>query len=72
MSWWKERVWQMGLAALLILAGAVLVYPAAAQAPVNQGLLWLGLILIFVGLAIPLLARLVEHDQEETGEEGEC
>jgi sterol desaturase/sphingolipid hydroxylase (fatty acid hydroxylase superfamily) len=68
MSWLKERVWQMGIGAVLILLGALLVYLGAAAAPVNNLLAWGGLGLIFIGLFIPLAIRFIEALQEEEGE----
>lgn len=72
MPWYQKRVWQMGLGALMVLAGAVLVYLAAAGEPVQSGLMWVGLGLIFVGLFVPLLTRVLEAAQEKEGERGEC
>jgi quinol-cytochrome oxidoreductase complex cytochrome b subunit len=71
MNWLKERVWQMGIGGLLVLLGALAAYWAAASEPVKAGLMWAGLISIFVGLAIPLVIRFFETLQEEKGEEGE-
>jgi uncharacterized membrane protein len=71
MAWFRERVWQMGLGALLILLGALLAYQSAAGEPVNNTLMWVGLGLIFIGLLIPLVTRFIEADQEKRGERGE-
>jgi uncharacterized membrane protein len=71
MAWIRERVWQMGLGALLILLGALLAYQSAAGEPVNSLLMWVGLGLIFIGLLVPLVTRFIEADQEKRGERGE-
>lgn len=71
MSWIHERVWQMGLGALLVLIGALLAYQAAARESVNSALMWVGLGLIFFGLLIPLITRFIESEQEKKGERGE-
>ncbi len=71
MPWYQKRVWQMGLGALIVLLGAFLVYTAAANEPVQIGLMWFGLILIFFGLSVPLLTRFLEAQQEKEGERGE-
>lgn len=71
MPWYKQRVWQMGLGALMVLAGAVIVYLAASES-VRTGLMWVGLVLLFLGLTVPLLTRIVEAQQEKDGERGEC
>ena len=71
MSWIHERVWQMGLGALLVLIGALVAYQASAGETVNSVLMWIGLALIFIGLLIPLITRFIEADQEEKGERGE-
>jgi hypothetical protein len=71
MPWYKQRVWQMGVGTLIVLLGAFGVYTAAADEPVQTGLMWFGLVLIFFGLAVPLLTRLIEAQQEKEGERGE-
>lgn len=72
MSWFRERVWQMGLGALLVLIGSLLAYQAAVGESTNDVLMWAGLVLIFLGLLIPLVTRFIEQDQEKKGERGEC
>ena len=71
MAWIHERVWQMGLGALLVLIGSLLAYQAAADEPVNGALMWIGLGLIFIGLLVPLITRFIEADQEKKGDRGE-
>lgn len=72
MDWLKKRVWQLGIAALLILAGALLIY-TAGTGEVNETLLWVGLGVTWVALAIPLLSKAFHSQatQEQKGEEGE-
>ena len=71
MAWIRERVWQMGWGALLMLIGTLLAYQAAADEPVDNALMWVGLGLIFIGLLVPLVTRFIEKDQEKHGERGE-
>jgi hypothetical protein len=69
MEWIKQRVWQLGIAILLALIASVLIYLAGVED--NPTLLWVGLILFFIALSIPLLAKIFEAVQEREGEEGE-
>jgi ABC-type Fe3+-siderophore transport system permease subunit len=69
MEWIKQRVWQLGIAILLALIASVLIYLAGVEE--NTTLLWVGLILFFVALSIPLLVKFFEAVQEREGEEGE-
>ncbi|MEW6117456.1 MAG: hypothetical protein AB1553_11205 [Nitrospirota bacterium] len=71
MKWYKQRVWQMGAGALMILFGAWLAYSAAAGEMTNTPLLWTALALIFFGLLIPLMAKALEAAQDKGGEENE-
>ncbi len=70
MEWIKKRVWQLGIAALLILIGALLLYNAGTG-DVNTTLLWVGLALVWIALAIPLLSKAFLSEEEKKGEEGE-
>lgn len=69
-EWIKQRVWQLGIAILLALVATVITYLASVNEQ-NTTIMWLGLILFFIGLSIPLLAKIFEAVQEEKGEEGE-
>lgn len=71
MAWYKERVWQLGIGALLVLAGTVVTYLSGAGETVSGPGVWIGLVLIFIGLAVPLIEKLVNEIQERQGEEGE-
>lgn len=68
MDWIRDRVWQLGIGALLVLAGAWLAYSAAAAESPRATSMWIGLALIFLGLLLPLVTRLVEHLQEDEEE----
>lgn len=70
MTWIRKRVWQMGIGTLLVLAGVVLAYTAGVD-DTNTTLLWAGLILAWVGLAIPLASMLFGEEEEEEAEEEE-
>jgi putative effector of murein hydrolase LrgA (UPF0299 family) len=69
MEWIKKRVWQLGLAILFVLIASVIIYTAGVED--SPTFLWIGLILFFFALSIPLLAKIFEAVQEKTGEEGE-
>lgn len=58
MHWVKERVWQMGLGAAVVLLGALLIYLSAASEPVNRTQMWSGLLLVFAGFLGPQFTRL--------------
>lgn len=70
MEWIKVRVWQLGIAIMFALTGAVIIYLAGTD-EVNQTLLWIGLILFLIAMAVPLIAKIFEAVQEAQGEEGE-
>ncbi len=70
MEWLRESVWQLGIAVILILLGAVLLYVSATD-EVNATLMWLGLGLVLVAMLIPLASRLYQAAQDEPGEKGE-
>lgn len=70
MDWLRERVWQLGIAVILILLGAVLLYVSAAD-EVNAALMWLGLALVLVAMLIPLASRMYQAAQDERDEKGE-
>jgi hypothetical protein len=70
-AWLRERVWQLGIAIALALVGTVIIYLAGVDEP-DITVLWLGLILFFAAMAIPLLIKLYnvvqgEEDEEEEG-----
>jgi hypothetical protein len=76
MTWIKKRVWQLGIAALLVLIGTFLIY-TAGTGDVDTTLLWAGLILVWVALAIPLASKGFgaerengDEKEEDEGQEG--
>lgn len=68
MEWLRMRVWQLGIAVILALVGAWVMYTAGVG-DVSQALLWLGLVLVFVAMAIPLISRLYQSVQGEDEDE---
>ncbi|MGI6209123.1 MAG: hypothetical protein ACOYEW_13045 [Anaerolineae bacterium] len=64
MEWIRKPVWQMGLAVLAVLIGAALIYIGGADGT-GGALLWLGLILVFLGLAVPLAQQLFRRGSKE-------
>jgi hypothetical protein len=70
MEWLKQRVWQLGIAILIVLIGAALLYLGGTDG-ISEITLWIGLILFFLAMAIPLFAKFFEAMQEKEGEEGE-
>jgi hypothetical protein len=70
MEWLKQRVWQLGIAILIVLIGATLLYLGGTDG-ISESILWTGLILFFLAMAVPLFAKIHEANQEKEGEEGE-
>jgi NhaP-type Na+/H+ and K+/H+ antiporter len=70
MEWIKQRVWQLGIGILLGLIATVLLYLGGTE-DVDRTMLWAGLILFFLAMAVPLFAKIFEATQENEGEEGE-
>jgi hypothetical protein len=70
MEWIKERVWQLGIAVVLALVGAWVTYTAGVGEG-NWGLLWVGLALIFLAMAIPLVSRFLGSARGEAEDESE-
>lgn len=66
MQWIKQRVWQLGLAIILILVGAYLIYANRTEA--SGGMLWTGLVMIFAALVVPLVSKLFQSDEEQKDE----
>lgn len=64
MEWIRKPVWQMGLAVLLVLSGAALMYIAGADGT-GGAVLWLGLVLTFIALAVPLAQQILQRGDEE-------
>jgi hypothetical protein len=70
MEWLKQRVWQLGIGILLGLVATVLLYLGGTD-EMDRTLLWAGLIIFFLAMAVPLFAKIFEATQENEGEEGE-
>jgi high-affinity Fe2+/Pb2+ permease len=70
MEWIKQRVWQLGIGILAGLVAAVLLYLGGTNG-VNETILWAGLVLFILAMAVPLFAKIFEAVQEKEGEEGE-
>lgn len=68
MTWIRKRVWQLGIGALLTLIGAWLLY-TAGTGDGSQSLLWIGLVVMWIGLAIPLISKVLGTGEDT--EEGE-
>lgn len=68
MSWLQKRVWQLGIGTLLVIIGVVLVYTAGVGEP-NDALIWTGLVLAWVGLAVPLASKALGFGKEEEDDE---
>lgn len=67
MDWIKKRVWQLGIAIVLAVIAWWLMYAAGTGEP-NQVLLWVGLILFFMAMALPLISQLFESAKDQDGE----
>ncbi len=66
MDWIKKRVWQLGAAIVLLLVGAALIY--TNRTGDGGGMLWTGLVLVFIALAVPLVSKLFQPDEEQKDE----
>jgi uncharacterized membrane protein len=64
MEWIKKSVWQLGIAIILIIIAAWLMYTGGTD-EVNLTLVWIGLALMFIAMAIPLVSQLHPSGQEE-------
>lgn len=71
MEWLAKRVWQLGIAVVLVVVSMVLMYTAGTE-DVNQTLLWVGLVLYFVAMGIPLFSKAYQSREESEGEEAEA
>lgn len=72
MDWIKQRSWQLGIAALLVLGGALVIYLMGSEEGSGQTVYWVGLALIFLGLLVPLGQKLVGAFVEEECDERNC
>lgn len=69
MEWLRERVWQLGLAILLALAGTLLIYLGSADDGSLDVVAGLGLALFALALAVPILSKAIKAAQEALDEE---
>ncbi|HHX64866.1 MAG TPA: hypothetical protein GX702_08275 [Chloroflexi bacterium] len=64
MEWIKKSVWQQGIGIILILIATWLMYLGGSDEP-NLILIWIGLGLMFVAMAIPIISRLYPSGRQE-------
>lgn len=64
MAWIRDRAWQQGIAILLALAGAALVYAGAHRTGELGGMALTGVALLAVGIALPLVTELLRMHRE--------
>ena len=64
MGWLAERVWQLGIAILLVFVGAALIYVGATERAELGPLGLIGFGLFALALAIPLISKAVTAAQE--------
>lgn len=64
MAWIQQRVWQLGIAVIVALIGTVLMYLGGTE-PVNTALLWVGLILVWLALLVPLVNKAFGGTEDE-------
>lgn len=64
MGWIKDAAWQQGLAILLVVAGAVLIYRGAAATGELAGIAPLGVVLFGCGIALPLISQALRVRRE--------
>jgi heme/copper-type cytochrome/quinol oxidase subunit 4 len=70
MDWIKKRVWQLAIAIVLAVIAWWLMY-AGGTGEQNQTLLWIGLILFFLAMLVPLISKAYLRVEEQNGEKGE-
>lgn len=58
MAWWRDPVWQEGVAIVSVVAGAVLVYLGAADSGELRGAAPWGAVLFVAGVLLPGLREL--------------
>ena len=64
MSWLRDPIWQLGLAILLVVAGAILIYSGAPGADELGGTALFGIVLFGLGVALPLISQAVRAHRE--------
>lgn len=66
MAWLRDRAWQQGIAILLALAGASLIYLGARHTGELGGVGLIGVALFVIGIAVPLVAEILRANRETT------
>jgi hypothetical protein len=69
MEWLRERVWQLGLAILVALVGAALIYAGSADDGNLDTVALVGLTAFTIALAVPILSKAIKAAQEALDEE---
>lgn len=57
MTWVRDPAWQQGVAILLVVAGAIQIYHGAAGTGELGGIALLGIALLAIGIALPLITQ---------------
>jgi hypothetical protein len=65
MTWLRDPAWQQGVAILLVVVGAFLIYRGAAVTEA-RGLALLGMALFGIGIAFPLISQALSPPNEHT------
>ena len=66
MAWLRDPAWQQGVAILLVIAGASLIYRGAAVTEPGK-IVILGVTLFSVGIALPLISQAFGARRKDTG-----
>ena len=66
MAWLRDPAWQQGVAILLVIAGASLIYRGAAVTEPGE-IAILGVTLFSVGIALPLISQAFGARRKDTG-----
>lgn len=71
MGWLRDPAWQQGLAILLVIAGAALIYLGAARTEQLGGMAHLGVGLFVLGVGVPLVAQVLRAPRAASGKSEE-
>lgn len=58
MAWWKDQVWEQGIALVLVIIGAGLIWSGASQSGKLDVHAFWDAVLFSIGLALPIAAQL--------------
>ena len=64
MSWLKDPAWQEGLAILLVVTSALLIYRGVSVEGELGGVALLGMVLFGIGIALPLISQVLQTHRE--------